>query len=57
MKHKIKPHKGGRTEQARIRITLEEKALIDQARGKMSLADWMVQKAKEELEKQQSRAK
>lgn len=49
MKSKIKAHKGGRSESGRYRLTKREKALVDKVRGKLSLADWMIKKAQEEL--------
>ncbi len=52
MKHQIKPHKDGRTIQVKIRMTPEEKALLDTLRGNQSQADYIVG-----LLKQQSRAK
>lgn len=52
MKRKIKPHKDGRTIQVKIRMTPEEKALLEQQREELSQADYIVK-----LLKQQSRAK
>lgn len=47
---KINPHKGGRTTRIYARVTPEEKSLIFQKcrDSKMSLADWIVNKAKEQ---------
>lgn len=52
MKREIKPHKDGRTIQVKIRMTPEEKQLLDSLRREQSQADYIVQ-----LLKQQSRAK
>ena len=42
----ITPHKGGRTARIpHIRVTPQEKDLIDEARKDLTYADWMVKKA------------
>lgn len=48
MKREIKPHKDGRTVQVKVRMTPEEKALLDKLRGTVSQADYIVQLLKEQ---------
>ena len=51
-KKKITPHKGGRTEIiSPIRVTKEEKKIIDKARNGQSYSDFLVQFSKKIISK------
>ncbi len=57
MKREIKSHKGGRTEIIpSMRVTKEEKDLVDSARENKSYSDFIVESAKKKL-KHSSRQK
>ncbi len=43
MKREIKSHKNGRSEQVKIRLTPDEKKLLDTLRGNKSQADYIVE--------------
>lgn len=48
---KIRPHKGGRTEPIKFRVTPEEKQMIDLARLGDSYADFFVKLTRKQLKK------
>lgn len=51
--HKIKPHKGGRTERVYARLTEAEKAQLQRIlkREQLSLSDWIVRKLQEDTKR------
>lgn len=54
---KIKPHKGGRTIFCGLNLTPEEKELIWQIKYPLSLADYLVKKARLDAKRQNKKAK